>query len=143
VLDGGSGEHDGVSYSTRGSATTVSLDDVANDGRADEKDNVLASVEDIVGSTADDILLGSDADNVIVAGRGDDIVFGGRSADILIGNQGSDILSSSADLAGTRLNDGAFDQVSGAGILADDGEATTDTCVIGPLDGDVRKFCDQ
>jgi Ca2+-binding RTX toxin-like protein len=143
TFDGGPGEHDGVTYSSRSSATSVTLDGVADDGRTDEKDNVLSSVEDIVGSTVGDVLIGSDADNTIVAGRGDDYVFAGRGADTVIGNQGSDFLSSSADFAGTPLNDGAVDHVSGAGLFSDDGEATTDTCLIGPLDGDVKKFCDQ
>jgi Ca2+-binding RTX toxin-like protein len=95
-------------------------------------------VEDIVGGTADDRLVGSDAENVIVAGRGDDRVSAGRGADIVFGNQGSDILSS-----GPPRDDGAVDQVSGAGILSDDGEATVDACGTSALNGDVEKFCDQ
>ena len=138
VLDGGPGARDGVSYATRSSATTVTLDGVADDGRSGEHDNVLGTVEDIVGGTVDDFLFGSAADNVIVAGRGDDVVFAGRGADTVFGNQGSDFLA-----GGPPLDDGAVDRVSGAGVLLDDGEATVDTCVTSVLDGDVENFCDQ
>jgi Ca2+-binding RTX toxin-like protein len=143
VLDGGPGEHDGVSYSGRMSDTFVSLDGVANDGDGTgaKADNVLPSVEDVAGGNGHDTIIGSHADNVIAAGDGSDTVIARPGADIVIGGRGSDLLF--ANEFGSPIGDGAVDQLSGGGLLADLDPGAIDTCVISTSDSDIAKFCEQ
>jgi Ca2+-binding RTX toxin-like protein len=142
LLDGGPGERDAASYSTRSSDTTVSLDNVANDGHSTEKDNVLTSIENLAGGTGDDIFLGSPADNVFATGDGTDLLFGYGGADILIGGDGSDLLSSSADILSGSVDDGAVDRLHGGGLFSDDPTAV-DSCSFSLTDPDVAEGCEQ
>jgi Ca2+-binding RTX toxin-like protein len=142
LLDGGPGVRDAASYSTRSSDTTVSLDNVANDGHSTEKDNVLSSIESLAGGTGDDIFLGSAADNVFATGDGTDLLFGYGGADILIGGDGSDLLSSSADLFSGSVDDGAVDKLHGGGLFSDEPGAV-DSCSFSLTDPDVAEGCEQ
>jgi Ca2+-binding RTX toxin-like protein len=141
TLDGGPGAHDSVSYSTRSSPTNVTLDNVANDGHADEHDNVTTTIEDIVGGTADDTLSGSSAENAIIGGPGNDVLLGFAGADTLIGGDGIDVVSSAGDLFSGPFDDGAVDQVSGGGLFGDDAPADKDICFFSTQDPDNVKFC--
>ena len=144
VLDGGPGEHDGVTYSGRNSDQSVTLDGVANDGDGTgaKADNVLTSVEDVVGGNGNDTIIGSDKDNVIVTGDGSDTVFALRGADTVIGGRGPDLLSANDGFL-NPIEDGATDQMSGDGLLSDLDPAATDTCIVSKIDPDVTKFCEQ
>ena len=87
---------------------SITLDDVANDGRLGAQGNVHADVEDILGGDGDDFLKG-DADNNRIRGDldpfsqdGDDILDGGPGRDVLEGGDGNDEI---------RARDGIADDV--------------------------------
>jgi hypothetical protein len=81
-----------VTYEDRTSPVSVTLDGVANDGEAGERDNVLPDVEVIVGGLVGDDLVGDAADNSVEGGRGDDLIEGARGADTLVGEDGADLV---------------------------------------------------
>ncbi len=122
-MEGGAGD-DTVDYSTRTDALDVSLDGVANDGRAGagiisinhltgqvvwdlgERDDVQADVETVLGGAGDDRISGSSADiaNRFVGNGGNDILSGGGGGDVLIGGAGNDTFFA---------RDGVADQIDG------------------------------
>ena len=80
-LLGGEGGSDTASYSMRGSGVTVSIDDVANDGNADDgpigaRDFVRPDVENLTGGNAGDNLFGNQEANIIDGRGGRDVMFG-------------------------------------------------------------------
>jgi Ca2+-binding RTX toxin-like protein len=84
VINGGAGV-DLVSYATRACALTVTMDGkAADDGCQNEKDNVMATVENIIGGTLGDTITGNDSANVIVGGPGDDTLRGGKGDDVFV-----------------------------------------------------------
>jgi hypothetical protein len=80
----------------------VTLDDVANDGNANENDNVLRT-EWILGSYGADDLTGNAGANRIRGDMGNDTITGGAGADDLRGEYGDDTINS---------RDGEADEVS-------------------------------
>jgi hypothetical protein len=90
-VSGGAG-FDTVSYASRDSGVTVTLDGVANDGGSGENDLVAQDVEEIVGGGGDDVLLGDARINIIDGAAGNDTLDGGAGADILLGSDGNDHL---------------------------------------------------
>ncbi|GAA4990537.1 hypothetical protein [Kineococcus glutinatus] len=78
AYDGGAGFADRVEYRDATGGVTVSLDDVANDGRTltGDRDDVRSSVEHLVGSAHRDTLTGSEGRNTIEGLRGDDTLRG-------------------------------------------------------------------
>lgn len=115
VLDGGA-DSDRVSYETRTSALSITLDSVANDGSPYEGDNVIG-IEEAEGGSGDDVIIGDDADNVLYGGGGSDHMLGaggndalfdearftsGTGSDELLGGDGHDFLF------GGTLNDTLF-----------------------------------
>jgi len=88
---GGAGQ-DIVDYSDRTAPVTVTLDGVANDGEAGEKDNVNSDVDVIVGGAGADTLTGSSSANDLYGGPGDDTLNGGGGNDRLFGQDGRDTL---------------------------------------------------
>lgn len=86
---GGSGI-DTMNYDGRRGQLLISLDNVANDGRAGEGDNVRSDIEVIVGGTGNDIITGSAAANTINGQSGNDTITGGGGSDSLIGGKGND-----------------------------------------------------
>ncbi|MFC4069635.1 calcium-binding protein [Actinoplanes subglobosus] len=97
--DGGAGR-DRLSYSWTSRAVTVTLDGLANDGKAGENDNAVA-IEDISGTNYDDVLIGDGGDNRITGEAGKDVIDGGAGVDDLNGGPGRDTLRS-VDGAGSR-----------------------------------------
>jgi Ca2+-binding RTX toxin-like protein len=91
TLKGGTGE-DTVDYSGRAAAVTVTLNNAAGDGVADEKDNVFNTVENVLGGAGDDVITGSPFNNRLVGGNGNDSLSGGGGADLLEGGDGADTL---------------------------------------------------
>ena len=86
ILDGGEG-NDTAIYSDSTAGVTVSLaDGTASDG------DTLRGIENVVGSSFDDILTGDDEDNSLTGGAGDDTLYGGVGFDRLDGGAGTDTL---------------------------------------------------
>lgn len=84
---GGAGV-DCADYSLTAISVNVSLDDVANDGRPSEGDNVRSDVENMVGGYGNDTLTGSAAANYIQGGGGTDTIYGLGGPDTLDGGMG-------------------------------------------------------
>lgn len=89
VINGGAGI-DTVSYATAGSGVTVSLALTTAQATGGSGTDRLSAVENVVGSSFDDLLTGSNAANRIEGGAGDDTLNGGLGSDILDGAAGSD-----------------------------------------------------
>lgn len=66
--------------------------------------DILANIENAVGSFFDDHLIGNDQDNELSGGSGDDTLTGGLGADILKGGAGSDTADYSDATSGVRLD---------------------------------------
>ncbi len=105
-LEGGAGT-DWVSYRGSDAAVTVNLTDFTVSGGHAEGD-VLAEIENVVGSDYDDVLVGNDEANRLVGGAGADRLEGGGGADQLEGGAGIDWLSyaGSDGPVSVRLYDG-------------------------------------
>jgi Ca2+-binding RTX toxin-like protein len=111
LYDGASGL-DTMSYTQRTGAVSVTLNDAADDGEANERDNVQSSVESLVGGAGGDTFTGSAADNTFIGGPGNDVLNGGAGNDTFIeaaGAQGDDIMNGGAgwdlmDYSGRSVN---------------------------------------
>jgi Ca2+-binding RTX toxin-like protein len=74
---------------------TVTLDDVANDGRTSpvaENDNVQSDIEHVIGTEGDDRLTGGAGNETLDGGAGDDNLDGLAGADRLNGEDGDDVI---------------------------------------------------
>lgn len=119
VLDGGAGDDtftggaaadcgdtftcgagsDVVTYASRTNALTISIDNVANDGEADEGDSVKTDCEKVVGGAGNDTITGSAAGDILDGGPGDDTLNGGAGDDTFIAaatDDGGDIMNGGA-----------------------------------------------
>jgi Ca2+-binding RTX toxin-like protein len=96
-LHGGSGTDVAV-YSERvASGVYVNLDNLANDGGSPDgpagaRDNVLTTVENVLGGGAGDYLVGSSAANVLSGGKGGDKLYGMGGNDLLYGGAAADFI---------------------------------------------------
>jgi Ca2+-binding RTX toxin-like protein len=102
---GGPGR-DAVNYCCTSNPVRVDLDDVADDGEAEEHDNVHGDIEEAIGGLGPDTLVGNSERNIlsgllgndIIRGHGgDDVLYGGflykgRDQDRLYGGPGNDTL---------------------------------------------------
>lgn len=149
-MDGGSGAdafyggkgNDMVDYSMRfDAAITASIDNNANDGSANEGDNIFADVENIYGSPLDDRMVGSDGPNSLIGNSGNDTIDGIGGHDTLEGNAGNDLLDGSGgndSLVGGTGNDRLY---GGAGLdmmFGEDGDDSffsDDNAAVDTLDG--------
>jgi hypothetical protein len=123
---------------------TVTLDDVANDGKPGENQNIRSDVERVVGGPDADTLEGNAGPNTLEGGDGADTLNGLGGADTLIGGAGADII---------RARDGVADTVScGPGedkVFADPADRIAPDCETveyADEDGDgidVRRDCDD
>ena len=146
LLDGGKGRDHAV-YATASAAAEgegFSYGDAENGVAAREFDGVLASladasqnqgeaagdvyvsIEGLVGSKFDDVLIGDDGANWINAHNGDDVAYGGAGNDRLNGGNGDDVL-----IGGTG-NDW---MTGGTGVDAIHGGAGTDTAAFNGRQG--------
>lgn len=90
MLVGGVGT-DSANYHRSDAAVTINLAaGTASGGHADG--DVLNSIENLVGSRHDDVLIGDDGDNRIAGRDGDDEISGGAGDDRLLGGKGDDVL---------------------------------------------------
>jgi Ca2+-binding RTX toxin-like protein len=86
----------GRSFAGRGAPVTATIDGVANDGGALDRnralltDSINTDVEQIIGTVASDTLRGSAGGETLLGGDGDDLVDGGGGADRVEGNTGND-----------------------------------------------------
>jgi Ca2+-binding RTX toxin-like protein len=80
-LMSGGDDVDHADYSTRSTDLRISLDDVADDGENDERDNVLSDVESLRTGKGNDRVIGSSADNVLYTNEGSDTIYGMRGND--------------------------------------------------------------
>jgi hypothetical protein len=92
VFEGDEGT-DGVSYGPRTAPITTSKDGVANDGQANEGDNIGSDVERITGGLANDSIGGGPDADILDGGPGDDMLSGGPGADQLLGGPGRDAVT--------------------------------------------------
>jgi Ca2+-binding RTX toxin-like protein len=92
-ITGGDGR-DGVSYFGRDEGVSVSLNGAPDDGNADDfvRDNVRADVEDVSGTSSNDVLVGSDSGNLLQGFDGDNRLEGRGGADTLRSGVGTDLL---------------------------------------------------
>ncbi len=124
ILNGGPGR-DLADYGSRGGTlpVTITLDGAANDGSAQESDNVgpAGDIEIVEGSGNDDVLIGSDRGEELRGGfgndkldglGGDDVLDGFGGNDQLAGGDGNDTLEGSADSDGL-LGEGGDDRLTG------------------------------
>ena len=114
LLNGGAGI-DTADYSTAANGVTVNLTKKTSIG---EGKDVLAGIENVIGSNFSDILTGLSSGTTVVNGYGgnDTIFFAGRKArDVLTGGEGSDTFALSslatAVSTSTKINN-VFDQIT-------------------------------
>jgi hypothetical protein len=92
-VDGGAGV-DRYEWAAGGGPLRVDLRLTSRQDTGDLGRDALAGIEDVFGSTGDDVLIGSNADNFLAGGSGDDLVQGlGGALDILAGATDADTLS--------------------------------------------------
>ncbi|MEO0683727.1 MAG: calcium-binding protein, partial [Cyanobacteria bacterium J06649_11] len=128
TLDGGVGI-DRADYSSSLSAVTVDLVNgtgTANDGIGGN--DILAGIEQVVGSIFNDSLIGNNLNNVLVGGEGNDNLNGDAGDDILDGGAGNDTMDGGSGI------DRVSYSLSTAGVVVDlangianDGLGGTDT----------------
>lgn len=87
-IDGGDG-FDSADFSSATAGVTV---DLATGTATGDGTDILISIENAIGSFADDDLTGSTADNTLKGGGGKDKIKGGAGRDILEGGEGNDYL---------------------------------------------------
>ena len=114
ILNGGAGL-DIASYGDATAGVTVNLSNGAaqNTGGAGTDTLILGTIENLLGSMHNDVLIGDGADNVLIGLGGDDALSGGNGNDLLLDGVGDDILTggSGQDTAsyGTATGDVAVD----------------------------------
>jgi Ca2+-binding RTX toxin-like protein len=92
VYSGGTGI-DRIDYGPRSEPMTIDLDNVADDGKAGERDNVKSDIENVGGGFGNDRITGSSAANVLDGGFGDDRLDGGAGADTINGGPDTDTVA--------------------------------------------------
>ncbi len=100
VINGGANgaAGDTIDYSTRGNPLRVSPDGLAaNDGEANELDNVGSDVENVIGGFDNDSIGGNPSNNNFNGGLGEDSFDGAGGNDTLIGGSGDDNLDGAAN----------------------------------------------
>ena len=107
VLNGGADE-DTVDYSDDSAGVTVNLAS-SNLNSGEAAGDTLISIENIVATNFDDVLVGDAGVNMLTGLDGDDSLTGNAGDDILIGGLGSDVLNGGAGsdfviYSGTRAN---------------------------------------
>ncbi len=58
---------------------------------------MLGGDDQVIGSTANDLVYGNDGEDIIEGDLGNDSLFGGKNKDFLAGDQGNDFLSAGQD----------------------------------------------
>jgi RTX calcium-binding nonapeptide repeat (4 copies) len=129
MLDGGDGT-DTADYSSHLQPVNVSLDEVQNDGGAEDGGaEMVKNVERTIGGAGADRLSGSAAANRLEGGPGDDVLDGAAGADSLLGSAGNDQLTGGpdADTFSAGEGDDAVTASDGLGEDVDCGEGAADS----------------
>ncbi|WP_343713139.1 calcium-binding protein [Inquilinus sp.] len=126
TLDGGDGS-DYANYQLSNAAVTVDLLAGTNSGGHAEGDTLI-SIENLYGSSHDDVLTGNNVRNIIVGELGNDTIAGNGGDDFLVGDVGNDTVSG---------GDGADRLTGGAGIDILNGDGGNDTIDAGADDDQV------
>lgn len=114
-LYGGDGT-DTASYASAGSGVRADLTD-ASTNTGDAAGDRFDSIENLLGSSLDDVLRGDAGDNVITAGDGDDRLLGSLGSDSLDGGNGRDTVSYAAAASAVTIRNwqGGANQGAAAG----------------------------
>ncbi|MDD2949815.1 MAG: hypothetical protein PHU29_03405, partial [Sulfuricurvum sp.] len=91
TIDGGNGM-DTVSYATAAGGVSVALSNTSAQNTGSAGIDILMSIENIIGSSYDDVLTGNTGDNTISGGVGNDTIDGGLGHDTIDGGVGDDTL---------------------------------------------------
>ncbi len=92
LLNGGTGV-DTVSYAGAAGGVTVSLAIAGAQATGGAGTDTLIAIENLTGSSHDDVLTGTSGNNVIEGGDGADIINAGSGKDVIIGGAGADQLT--------------------------------------------------
>jgi Ca2+-binding RTX toxin-like protein len=88
-FDGGIGM-DVANYAFATAGVRVAVDLAGGDGRPGDDDQIRSTVESVIGSPFDDVLVGGRFAEHLTGGEGDDQVTGGAGQDVLSGGFGND-----------------------------------------------------
>jgi len=105
VITGGAGV-DTVDYSGASNGVNVDLGSGTASGLGNDS---ISGVENVTGSSFDDLLTGDAGSNVLTGGAGNDTLDGGAGNDTLLGGAGNDVLTGGA--GADTLDGGAGDDV--------------------------------
>lgn len=94
VINGGDGE-DAVTYASATTGVTVNLG-ITSAQNTGASTDTLKSIENLTGSSKNDVLIGNDEDNMLAGGNGNDLLIGGGGDDLLYGGLGDDTISGGA-----------------------------------------------
>jgi Ca2+-binding RTX toxin-like protein len=100
TIDGGGGV-DTIDYSGASSGVVV---DLRGNSASGQGTDVLRNIENVIGSTSNDVITGSDGANVLDGGGGNDTIDGGDGDDELIGGAGDDTVSFRSSSSGVTVN---------------------------------------
>jgi Ca2+-binding RTX toxin-like protein len=125
LIDGGAGADTADYEYWHQAGVMVTLDNLANDGEAGEKDHVK-DCENVTGGYGPDTLIGNDGPNRMDGANGDDVVTGLDGNDTLSGGNGQDRID--GGLGGDVLDGGRDNDTltGGAGLDSFDGGAGDD-----------------
>ncbi|HKU38850.1 MAG TPA: calcium-binding protein [Polyangiales bacterium] len=145
LYDGGDGD-DMLSYDLRKNPVAIKVDNMPNDGEANERDDVKNTIETLVGGAGNDTIIAGDIDNRIIGGAGNDLLYGGAGNDVFTEADmalGSDIINGGPDIDEMDYSERAADlhvalcisstptcSMGPCGCQADDGEAGEDDNLI-------------
>ncbi len=105
ALSGGAGT-DTADYSASGAGVTININAVTGSGSGgDAEGDTLVSVENIIGSAFNDVIIGRDVSANALSGlAGDDVLIGGTGADALDGGGGADTADYASSGVGVTIN---------------------------------------
>jgi trimeric autotransporter adhesin len=143
-IDGGAGTQDTASYFAASSGVTVNLLTGTTTG-ADGADKLIG-IENVNGSSFNDILTGNDANNTLDGHEGFDTFFGGGGDDLLIsdgadsvsGGAGTDTLQTSSSVVYSLASDIENLTFTGTGNFTATGNAA-DNVITGSKGNDILK----
>ncbi len=118
TFDGGPGT-DTVNYAFAASGVSVTIETSNNspDGQPGDGDAVFDNVENVTGSTHDDVLVGDADANLLLGSLGNDTVTGAGGADALRGQEGDDTLDARDGIRDQSVNCGPGTDVVTADLL--------------------------
>jgi Ca2+-binding RTX toxin-like protein len=120
-LYGGPGT-DGADYGGAEAGVDVDLSAGKASDDGDDASDTLGGIEEVIGSSAADVIRGDGEANTLSGGAGEDVLTGGGGDDALSGGDGVDTLSYEDSRAGVTVN-------LRRGLAPDDGGGGTDSLV--------------